>query len=345
MNKRIQPATSGTVRRLALFILLMLVIAMALMLWKWAGKRGYIADMEYSFVQYLADADVFSNRSRRMLAEIEAGKAEAEQRLTRLAENMLAPREQYPAIVKLSDDEDADSKSDIRILGAAERLIVSAEQHLQMTGDIRSALASLEYAQELLQSSEILRSFASSARLAGDIEQLKILLATDISETYQDITALSAWIDDLPLAMETQLLEVNLAEKQEDVSEAGLWHRYLHEIREDLSRLVKIEKTVGPETPLLSPSQVHLLRENVRLQLTLARLALLTRDGGSFRSALKSTAGWINRYYDVRVQSVRNMVGELSRLAGADIGVQLPNLGKTLKTVHRDQLVLKGEDE
>src|SRR5690606_10524702 len=105
------------------------------------------ADMEYSFVQYLADADVFSNRSRRMLAEIEAGKAEAEQRLTRLAENMLAPREQYPAIVKLSDDEDADSKSDIRILGAAERLIVSAEQHLQMTGDIRSALASLEYAQ------------------------------------------------------------------------------------------------------------------------------------------------------------------------------------------------------
>lgn len=343
-NKDVQSTTSKSVRRFALFVLLILVATMAAMVWKWAERRGYIADMEHSFTQYLADADVFSSRSRGLLAEIEAGKAETEQRLEQLAASLLASEDQLPMVEKL-DEEGIGNKSDVWILGAVERLIISSDRYLQLTGDVRSTLASLEYALELLRSGSVSGSSELDSILDKNIEQLRTLVAVDIPGIYQDIEALSAQMDDLPLAMDARLIEIDWAAKQWDFPESTVWYRYLSEVWQDFSQLIKVEKLSDPDMPLLSHSQAHLLRENIKLQLTLAKLALLIRDGDSFRSALETVVNWVSRYYDTQNQSVENMQGELSRLADIRIGSRLPDLKEALEAVRHDQLMLKGEDE
>lgn len=342
MNKYTQISTSGSARRLAVFILVILLIAVTAMLWKWAEKQGYISAMEHSLATYLADADVFSSRSRTMLTELELEKTEIKQRLNHLEERLLVTRESPVEIGKLSDGDSTHTGA--WMLGAIERLIVSADRYLRMTGDVRSALDSLKYAQELLQSDEIPGSSKLNEALAGDIEQLEVLATLDVQRINQDITELATRIDDLPLMMDASLIEIDLPEKQ-DTSEPRLWHRYLLEIEKDLSRLIKIEKINDSGTSLLSPSQIHLLKENIRLQLMQARLALLIRDEGNFRTAVKTAIDWVQQYFNTEAQSVRDALGELERLASINIGSQLPNLGEILEIVYHDQLMLKGEGE
>lgn len=341
MNKPQTPASRST-RRLAIFILLILLAAAVVMLWKWAEKQGHISKIEHSFTTYLADADVFSNRSRKMLAELELDKTELEQRLNRLEERLQAANE--PSVIAASELHGDSNNPEAQILGAVERLIVAADCCLQLTGDVRSALDLLRYAQELLLSAKVSDASQLNELLTGDIEQLEALMAVDIQEINRDIQALVAQIDNLPLLMDDSLIAVDpLSEQDTRKSHPGL--RYLDEIGRDLSRLIKIEKIKDPEIPLLSPSQIYLLKENTRLKLMQARLALLTRDEDSFHAAVKTAESWIRQYFDAEAGSVTEVLKNLEKLTNINIGSQLPNLGEILGIVYHNQLMLKGESE
>jgi len=342
MDKRIQTPASGSARRWAVFILLILLVAMTAMLWKWAEKQGYISGMERSLAAYLADADVFSNRSRKIFAELELEKAEMEQRLSHLEERLQAANK-LPVIEVEELSGDNGDHIEIQVLGAIERLVVTADRYLQLTGDVRSALDSLKYAQELLQSAVVPDVLKLNESLTGNIGQLEVA-TLDTQEINRNIKALAAQIDNLPLIMDGSLTEVDFLEKQ-DAHEPHLWFRYLLEIEKDFDQLVKIEKINDPKVSLLSPSQILLLKENIRLQLMQARLALLIRDEGNFSAAVETAKSWIQKYFDTGTQAVKEFLGKLENLIDMNIKAQLPDLSETLRIVHHSQLMLKGEGE
>jgi uroporphyrin-3 C-methyltransferase len=345
MNKNTQLKTSKPARRLAIFVLLILLFAVVIMTWQWAEKRGYIADTKNFLTQYLDDADVFSNRTRKIIAEIESKRTETEQQLNQLAASLLASDNQRLAAETLIN-EDVDSRSDAWILGTVKHLIVFSDQHLQLTGNVHAAIATLEHALELLQTSEVLGSSKLSAKLTSDIEQLKMSSNVNILHIYQDIEAYFVQVDVLPLAMETQLIKINLAGKLSNLSESSVWHRYFNEVLQDFRQLVSVKKSENPNVPLLSHYQAKLLRENIKLQLTLARLALLTRDESSFRSVLITAVDWMNQYFDTQDQSVKDMLETLDRLSEVKFESHFPDLRESLEAVNREQLMLKkGEDE
>lgn len=343
MNKSIQLSTTGSTRRLAIFILLILMVAMATMLWKWAEKQGYISIVKRSFASYLQDADVFSNRSRKMLTELESEKIKIEQRLSHLEEKWQAVSELPVAKVEKLQGNSTNS-TETQILGTIERLIVAADRSLQSTGDVHFALDSLRYAQELLLSTKISDASKLNKLLIEDIKQLEASTSIDIQGINQNIKELATQLDKLPLLMDDSLVEVDWLSRQ-DGSKPYLGLRYLREVEQDLSRLIKVEKIKDPKVSLLSPSQVLLLKENIKLQLMQARLALLIRDENNFQVAIKTTENWIRQYFDVKVNSVEDILKELKKLTSINIGVQLPNLGEILGVVYHNQLMLKGESE
>lgn len=345
INRDKRSATSKSARRLALFTLLLLVMALAAMTWKWAEDRGYIANFEYALIQYLTEADVFSNRTRTLIAEVESRKSETERQLNQLAASLLAIDNQRSATDKLDQVFSDNDTPDGRILGAVKRLIMFSDQYLQLTGDVRAALASLEQASELLQASEVLKASKLSDTLARDIDQIRAATTVDIADTYQRIEALAVQVEHLPLAMDNRLIPVDMIGSLPDSPASSLWQRYRNEVLQDIFRLVKIEKVAYPNVPLLSNSQTYLLREHVRLQLTLARLALLTRDESNFRSSLKTATDWMDRYFDTEAQSVENTLKELEQISAINISIRLPDLRESLEAVDHEQLMLKGEDE
>ncbi len=108
--------------------------------------------------------------------------------------------------------------------------------------------------------------------------------------------------------------------------------------RSELKQLIRVERIDQPEAALLAPSQVFFLRENLKLRLVNARLALLQRDGKTYREDLKQAQNWLQRYFDMREKPVEGAVTTLKSLSNADLSLELPTLNETLGSIRNFKL-------
>ena len=117
------------------------------------------------------------------------------------------------------------------------------------------------------------------------------------------------------------------------VSTDSTWRRLLNEIWQDARELVRIENTHKSELPLLSPTQIFFLRENLKLRLLSARLALLARDEASFKHDIKAAQDWIRLYFDGKASDSALALNTLQKLSASHIKIDLPDVSGSLEAV------------
>ena len=76
-----------------------------------------------------------------------------------------------------------------------------------------------------------------------------------------------------------------------------MWQRFMREAWAEVKQLVRVQNMNQPEVPLLAPAQAFFLRENLKLRLLGARLALLSRDQTSYKADLQAGRDWLTKYY------------------------------------------------
>jgi uroporphyrin-3 C-methyltransferase len=123
------------------------------------------------------------------------------------------------------------------------------------------------------------------------------------------------------------------------VAGEGIWHRVWREAKRDLHDLIRIQNVDNPEVPLLDPSQMFFLRENLKLRLLGARLSLLARDEASLKTDLRSASEWLSRYYDGSNKAVAAAQSTLKQLLQSDIGSPLPDISESLDAARNLKLV------
>ena len=89
----------------------------------------------------------------------------------------------------------------------------------------------------------------------------------------------------------------------------------------------------------LTPAQTYFLRENLKLRLLGARLALLAHDEKSFKTDLKAAREWLVRYYDQRDKGVVSALAAVRQLNESQISIELPDLSASLDAVRNYRLV------
>jgi len=94
----------------------------------------------------------------------------------------------------------------------------------------------------------------------------------------------------------------------------------------DLKGLVRIEHSDRVAAPLITPSQQYFLRENLRLRLLSARIALLARNDAAFKSDVKAAETWVRQYFDTRAKPVQTLIATLSQLAAVVMPAEMPEL-------------------
>ena len=72
-----------------------------------------------------------------------------------------------------------------------------------------------------------------------------------------------------------------------------------------MRQLVRIERVDLIEPALLMPPQIYFLRENLKLRLLAARVALLQRDGKVYQEELRQAQSSLIRFFDTRAASVQ----------------------------------------
>jgi uroporphyrin-3 C-methyltransferase len=106
-----------------------------------------------------------------------------------------------------------------------------------------------------------------------------------------------------------------------------------------LSDLFRLREHDKPVRPMLPPEREYFLRENLRLQLAAARLALLRNDQVQYQSALKTTDGWLTAYFDTETPAVQQLDKQLRDIAVVDIAPALPDVSNSLRRL-RQQMQL-----
>src|SRR4030095_228256 len=137
-------------------------------------------------------------------------------------------------------------------------------------------------------------------------------------------------IDTLPLAKDERLPAPAVAPPPGDEPE---WRKFLREAWAEVKGLVRVEVADRPAAPLVPPPQQYFLRENLRLRLLSARIALLNRDAASFRADLSAADEWVKQYFDTRQKNVQMLQATLKQLAGTPMAADLPDLTRSFEAL------------
>ena len=320
--------------------MLIATISLLLLGWQWLETRARLANLQQELARRLADNDAVAQEGRtlakqnqEMLQSLTAKVGALDAKLEEAQGQQLALEAMYQELSKSRDE---------RLLSEVEHSVTIAAQQLQLAGNVEAALIALQAADARLAGTGKAQFLPLRKLINRDIERLKALPLADVPGIALKLEGVIAAIDDLPLTFEQRNRAAAPAAGGPAPAGGGLWRSVWRDIWAELKQLIRVERIEQAEPALLSPGQIFFLRENLKLRLIDARLALLQHDGRSFRDDLRQARGWLVRYFDTRTQPVKNAVATLDKLAQADLSVELPSLSETLAAFRNFRLAHEG---
>jgi uroporphyrin-3 C-methyltransferase/uroporphyrinogen III methyltransferase/synthase len=256
--------------------------------------------------------------------------------------------------------QDLSKNRDEWALAEIEQVLSTASQQLQLAGNVQGALIALQNADRSLSRSDKPQFITIRRAIAKDTEKLKALPAVDLAGVALRLDNVIAQVDTLPLlADEKPALPAAAAPElpapAAPVHQKGrarqaaapaapppltlaervtsTWRNWSHEMWDDIRQLIRVRSVNTPEALMLSPTQSYFLRENLKLRLLNARLALLSRNEGTFRDDLGTAQDMLLKYFDTRARSTQSAQAALRQVQANNVAVDMPDLSDSLNAV------------
>lgn len=235
------------------------------------------------------------------------------------------------------------------LVADAEYLLSIANQKLHLVGDVKSALAAMEAADQRLHDSGDPAVFKVREALADEINTLKKMDAPDVVGISARLLSLENKVKSIPLFLPHAGTVKEHAPKPRPGPAAGgegdEGKDALDSALEDIKGLVTVRRTDRPIEAVLSPEQAEALRQILLLKLESTRTALLRGDEQLYKDSLTSAADWLKQHFDTAAAETREMEAELKTLLGRSISVPFPDISKSLALLRNiEKLRLEAEE-
>lgn len=229
------------------------------------------------------------------------------------------------------------------VLAEAEYLVLAATQRLALERDTETAIAALRAADQRLRSAEHPDLIPIRDQLIKDITALEGVNRADVEGLALYLAKTIDQVDDLPTKPIAE--EVTpFATVRDGEYAAADWRRLGYAIWSDLVDLVEVKDADLPDSVLFDPELRYFLRQNLKLELASARLAVLRRD----RANLAASAGLIKRlfeaYYDEDDAGVKSIKARLDEAVTLELKPQLPNISGSLDVIRRQRADRSGAE-
>lgn len=284
-----------------------------------------LASLAQSAGGRVADLGAELGQSRESLAAAQAALRTQQARIEAL-EAKIAELNEGRAAVEEVQRELARSADD-RLAADAEQLLILASQQLQLSGNVKGALVALQAADQRLARSDKPAVVTLRRAVTADIERLRALPLVDTVGIALRLDQLIAGIDALPLVTAETPRPAPAAKRAE--SPPGV-ASVVREAWQEVKSLVRIREIAPGEAVLLAPEQAYFLRENVKLRLLSARVALLARDEASFREDMRAAQAWLARHFDTRAKPAAATAASLKQIAESPVVIALPDINASL---------------
>ena len=318
--------------RLRVFAVALVVLA-AVVAGLWLDTRGRIGATQEELAKRLRDIETETREARTLGRQTQETLREALGKLGALEAKVAESQSQQVALEALYQE--LARNRDEWQLAEIEQVLAIAQQQLQLSGNVRAALLALQLAESRLSRVDRPQFLPVRRALTRDIDRLKSLPALDVPGLSLTIDRLIASVDAMPLAFDERAERPasGKAAKAAPPAEENFFARLGGEVWKELRQLVVVRKVEGPEPPLLPPQQAWFLRENLKLRLLNARLALLTRDEAGYREDLRVAQRWIQSYFDTRAKGSQAALAQLKQLSSASISFEPPSIVDSLEAV------------
>jgi uroporphyrin-3 C-methyltransferase len=305
------------------------LIATVVAAWLAFDARLAVRGMEASAGGRLAELGSETQQARAAAAQNLASLKEAQARIAELEARVADTHEQRVALEEMYRE--LSRSADDRVLSEVEQMLVLASQQLQLAGNVRAALAALQAADQRLARAEKLAATPLRRAIAQDIERLRAVPQLDTAGMALKIDQVIAQAETLPLIISETLPPARVT-RTRGGDEQG-FVRAARDLWEEMKGLVRIRDLDTQDAALLTPSQSYFLRENVKLRLLAARMALLARDEAAFREDLKASQAWISRYFDVKAKPTQAALTTLKQVADTPVTIAVPDINTSLAAV------------
>jgi len=247
--------------------------------------------------------------------------------------------------------QDISKNRDEWALSEIEQVLSTASQQLQLAGNVQGALIALQNADRSLSRSDKPQFITIRRAIARDIEKLKALPSVDQPGMALRIDNVISQIDDLPLLSDEKPAEpiaptrVNPARTKGAAAPAPVaertlgqrvtdtWRDWSHEMWDDIRQLIRVRTVDNPDALMLSPTESYFVRENLKLRLLNARLALLSRNEGTFRDDLNTAQQMLVKYFDTKARSTQAAQALLRQVQANNVTIDVPDLSESLNAV------------
>lgn len=308
---------------------LTLGVLVVFFLWQWLDAHHQINQVQQELAKRLAEMDGNNKANQTLLTQNQEVVRELGGKLSLLESKYAESQNQRAALEALYQE--MSSSRDQTALAEVEQMLMIAGQQLQLSANVKAALIAMQHADSRLQRLDRPALGGLRKAINQDIDKLRALPNIDVAGINLRIDALVGAVDTLPLSQSMRTQEEKPLPAP--VAEDGRWDKFWRELWLEAKQLVRIENTQKRELPLLSPTQTFFLRENLKIRLLSARLALLSRDETSFKRDLKTAQEWIQLYFAPQSQEGAQALSTLQKLAASHINIDLPDVSASLEAV------------
>ena len=341
-----KPHAAGKKQGLNYFVFPLLIAAIAVAViaaWQWFEVNSQIKDLQKEFEKRMLEVDSrlievdSSNKEiTNITDEVRESREEIEAKIKLLETNLIKSINRQETLEKLYQDL-APSRDEVT-MEEVEQLLLIANQQLQIANNVKSALIAMQEASVRLQRINHPQLFPVRDALTEDINLLKALPKVNTMDISLRLENLAEAVDKLPLVME---IRPSISDTPPSIAwiPEGALSEFFQEIWNDIKQLVRIQHVDKQNIP--PPSHSYFLRENLKLRLLSAHNALLAHDTINFKTNLKISIEWINKYYDNKSKLTISMLDTLRQLHDKEINIELPKISSSYDAVRKYRLTVR----
>ena len=220
------------------------------------------------------------------------------------------------------------------LFSEADFLLNNALRKLVLDNDVDTAVSLLKLADETLAKVNNSQSAAIRSAINQDLKQLLSVAGVDQNTVMQKLSQLANTVDELPV------LDVNFGDDQNATKLSDSLSDWAENAEKSatsfLNHFIRISPKHGADRKeLLAPNQDIYLRENIRLRLQLAIMAVPRQQNELYKQSLEAVASWIRSYFDTNVEVTQSFLKSVDELSEVSIYVDVPSQLQSLSMLDK----------
>ena len=213
-------------------------------------------------------------------------------------------------------------------------LLNNALRKLVLDNDVDTAVSLLKLADETLAKVNNSQSAAIRSAINQDLKQLLSVAGVDQNAVMQKLSQLANTVDELPV------LDVNFGDDQNATKLSDSLSDWAENAEKSatsfLNHFIRISPKHGADRKeLLAPNQDIYLRENIRLRLQLAIMAVPRQQNELYKQSLEAVASWIRSYFDTNAEVTQSFLKSVDELSDVSIYVDAPSQLQSLSMLDK----------